>query len=137
MWNLLRSERGNNLVELALVLPIFLLITLGAVDFAMAIQSYTNLDNASREAAMWVVQFPDLPLAQAEARAAAEIASAGLDPNDAAITFNQASYSSGDIVVVTINYTHPLIFGGFLSQFGGSGAFANIPFVIDTALTVK
>ena len=136
MWNLFRSEKGNALVELALVAPVFLLLTLGAVDFAMAIQSYTNLDNATREAAMWVVRFPDLPLAQAQTRAAAEIANAGLNPGDATVTFNQASYSSGDQVIVTINYDHPLIFGGFLNQFGAPG-FSTVPFVIDTALVVK
>ena len=136
MWNLCRNERGSSLVELALVAPLFLLITLGAVDFAMAMQSYTNLDNATREAAMWVVRFPDLPLAQAQARAGAEITNAGLNPADATITFNQASYTSGDMVVVTINYDHPLIFAGFLNQFGTPG-FSNVPFVIDTALVVK
>jgi Flp pilus assembly protein TadG len=46
-----RDERGTAIVELALTLPIFLLLTLGAIDFGRAVYVQTILGNAARDAA--------------------------------------------------------------------------------------
>ena len=46
-----RGSAGQSLVEFALVLPIFLLIFLGVVDFGRAIYTKHILDKAAREAA--------------------------------------------------------------------------------------
>lgn len=47
----LRSERGAELIELALVLPILLLVFAGIVDFAFVCQRMLTLNNAAREGA--------------------------------------------------------------------------------------
>lgn len=47
----LRSERGAELIELALVLPILLLVFSGIVDFALVCQRILTLSNAAREGA--------------------------------------------------------------------------------------
>ena len=47
----LRSERGAELIELALVLPILLLVFAGIVDFALVCQRVLTLSNAAREGA--------------------------------------------------------------------------------------
>ena len=46
-----RSARGAELIELALVLPILLLMFAGIVDFALMFQRYLVVSNAAREGA--------------------------------------------------------------------------------------
>ena len=46
-----RSERGQSLVEFALVLPVFIVLVMGIVDFGMALRSYVTVTNAAREGA--------------------------------------------------------------------------------------
>ena len=46
-----RSERGAAMVEMALVLPIIILLFLGMIDFGRAFFLYNNLTNAAREGA--------------------------------------------------------------------------------------
>lgn len=48
-----RRERGQSLVELAVSLPILLLLLLGTIDFGMAIYSYTILKDAAQEGALY------------------------------------------------------------------------------------
>jgi Flp pilus assembly protein TadG len=47
----LRSERGAEVVEFALVLPMLLLLGLGIFDFGMLFQRYEVVTNAAREGA--------------------------------------------------------------------------------------
>ena len=46
-----RSERGAELIELALVLPLLLMVFAGIVDFALMFQRYITISNAAREGA--------------------------------------------------------------------------------------
>jgi len=48
-----RSERGQSLVELAITLPILVLLLLGTLDFGMAIFSYSMLRDAAQEGAFY------------------------------------------------------------------------------------
>ena len=49
---------GQSLVEFALILPIMALLFLGAVDLTRAFYYYIALENASREAARVLIDFP-------------------------------------------------------------------------------
>jgi len=42
------ASRGQSLTEFALVLPVFLLILMGIIDFGRAVYAYNTLANASR-----------------------------------------------------------------------------------------
>lgn len=53
LWRKLRCERGQQLAELAIVLPFLVLILLGAIDLGRAFRTYTSLTNAAREAARY------------------------------------------------------------------------------------
>ena len=54
-----RNERGAALVEMALVLPIVILLFLGIIDFGRALFLYNNLTNAAREGARFgAASFP-------------------------------------------------------------------------------
>src|SRR5438067_2087591 len=46
------GERGQSLVELALLLPLLMMIVLGAIDFGRLYFAYTAIANAAREGAM-------------------------------------------------------------------------------------
>jgi Flp pilus assembly pilin Flp len=48
---LLKSERGQTLVEMALVLPLLCLLILGIVEFGRIFNTYLVVTNASREGA--------------------------------------------------------------------------------------
>jgi Flp pilus assembly protein TadG len=48
-----KNERGQSLIELAISLPVMILILLGTVDFGMAIFSYSILRDAAQEGAFY------------------------------------------------------------------------------------
>src|SRR5438067_13600377 len=52
MRRAVRSERGQALVEAALLLPILCVLAMGAIDFGRAYYTYTELANAAREGAI-------------------------------------------------------------------------------------
>lgn len=45
------GSRGQSLVEFALILPIFVLILVGILDFGRAVYAFNTLNNAAREGA--------------------------------------------------------------------------------------
>jgi TadE-like protein len=53
-----RAHHGQSLVEFALILPVMALLFLGAVDLTRAFYYYIALENASREAARVLIDFP-------------------------------------------------------------------------------
>jgi TadE-like protein len=55
-----RRSRGQSLVEFALILPVFLLVLAGILDFGMMLYSRLTLVNATREGARWAVVQPDV-----------------------------------------------------------------------------
>lgn len=54
----IRTEKGATTVELALVLPVLLLLLIGVLDVAIALNSYVSVTNLSREAAQYAVVHP-------------------------------------------------------------------------------
>ncbi len=50
-----KSEKGQSLVEFALILPILLLLVFGIVEFGRAFNTYLIVSNASREGARYAV----------------------------------------------------------------------------------
>ena len=51
--NFAQNERGQSLIELAVSLPVMILILLGTIDFGMAIFSYSILRDAAQEGALY------------------------------------------------------------------------------------
>ena len=48
-----RGERGQGLVEFALILPVFLVLFLGVIEFGWALRAYVVEQNAAREGARY------------------------------------------------------------------------------------
>lgn len=53
-----QSQQGQGLVEFALVLPLFILLIMGILDFGMALRAYVMVTNASREGARYAIVCP-------------------------------------------------------------------------------
>jgi Flp pilus assembly protein TadG len=134
-WKHLHGEHGQGLVELAMVVPLLLLLALGTVDFGLAFRTYISLTNAAREGARWISTHPENPSA-AMARVTVEAGRVGLSPSatdDTLITVifdpDKTSYSAGEEVTITVLHDYPLLFG-FVT------AIPAIPFAASATMTV-
>lgn len=77
------NERGQSLVETALVLPILLLILMGIFDFGRAVFAFNAVSNAAREAARVAIVNQNTTEVVAEGKRAA----IGLPPDAIDVTF--------------------------------------------------
>ena len=50
-----RSERAQSLVEISIVVPIFLILVFGIIDFGMGLRTYISVEQATREGARFGV----------------------------------------------------------------------------------
>jgi Flp pilus assembly protein TadG len=127
-----RSKRGQSLVEFALVLPVFMLVLAGILDFGFMLYSRMTVINAAREGARAAVVSIDDPTAIPSLVHNRVLAVAGgltATPSDTAaciadtaqhatcdfVAGGQPNPLPGDSVRVTVNYTYstffPLLFG--------------------------
>lgn len=113
----LRTEQGQSLVELAVILPMLLLLLLGVVDLGLGFRTYITLTNAAREGVRWVSIHPD-DCPGAKVRIAAEAARVGLTysvlAGDGGYSDDlpaECVYAAGDEAVVTVAHDYPLLFG--------------------------
>ena len=109
----LRQQRGATLVEYALVIPIFLLLVIGILEFGRAIFTYNTLANAAREGARYGIIHPgDTAGVENAARALAT----GLDGTLLTVS---TTWSSGT-VRVQVTCTLNLLTGPFIEAVGGT-----------------
>ncbi len=119
-------NRGQELVEYALTLPILLLFVLGIMEFGVTVFAYNSIANAAREGARVGVVARGTQQEVEEAVTVAAIGrTGGLRLTEANVTVNfEELQSEGDpeldrdAVRVTVIYTHPLITGTFLQTVG-------------------
>jgi hypothetical protein len=122
-----RSERGAELVEFALVLPLLLLTVLGIVDFGLALQRFEVVNNAAREGVR-VAILPDYGPVDADARVRQFLLASGLDDPDVGIDgpVHRAlplgvSGRCLTVVEMTVSYPHEYLFlSGIIGYFGGT-----------------
>jgi Flp pilus assembly protein TadG len=133
------GERGQAVIEMALTLPLLLLIVLGMFDFGLLFQRYEVVTNAAREGARIGV-LPGYSTTDATQRALDYLAVGGLS---GATRGCGAAYAAGsrcasavistttitgsspaktvNQVTVTVEYDHAHVFvGPIISLFGGS-----------------
>ena len=55
------EPEGQGMVEFALVMPVFLLLVLGIVEFGRLMTAYSSVSTASRDAARYAVSVGDTP----------------------------------------------------------------------------
>jgi Flp pilus assembly protein TadG len=111
---------GQSLVEFALVLPVLLLLVLGAMDFARMFSTKITLTNAAREGANYLSRHPDDAPGFTNTVKAINAEKDSLNLDNVAIFCPQDTDGclQGSTVTVTLTRSVDLIFGGFLSTFG-------------------
>ncbi len=117
------GNRGQALVEFAIIIPILLAVLLGIVEFARAWQIQQVVTNAAREGARMAV-ISTATDADVSAAITTYCQSANLDMAQVTMSYTpNASTSSGDpdTVTVSYNYTYRL-FGPVMDLLGGGGA---------------
>ncbi len=98
------GERGAAAVELALVMPVVLLLVVGMVRFGVAFNAKIEMSGAAREAARSMVVFPT---DQARARDYAKQGASTLGLTDGEIAISN-DCAPGSNVTVTISRSFPM-----------------------------
>lgn len=94
----LKRQRGQSLVELALVLPFCLWTLLGMVDFGRVYYGYVGATNAAREGARYWAATPTATIAEVRTRVKAEAAPQLVIP-DAGITLSSPAADQRQVEV--------------------------------------
>lgn len=123
-------ERGQGLVELALVTPVLLLMFLGVVDFSRAFYAYVAATNAARVGAEAAMDYRVSD--NVIATKIRNEASPSVSLNSIVITPTQSSRTAGTAVQIGVTYVFsPLT--PIVSSFWGGGS---LPMVITATARV-
>lgn len=119
MMRRIRTDRkGQATVEMAVVLPILLMLLLGLVDVARMANAYLTVQHAAREA----VRTGSTGASNAQVTQRAQSSLGALDPNRVTISITPSgSRTSGGDITVTITYRYQ-----FLVALGYAGAEMNL-----------
>lgn len=121
----LRTDVGAELIELALILPLLLLVFGGIVDFGFLFKDYEVVTNAAREGAR-LGTLPNYSIStDVPSRVQAYATSGGLDTTKLTVSPSWVTLTvpTGNVQAVKVNvsYTHSfLILGPIAQLFGGS-----------------
>ena len=117
-----RHQRGQSLVEFALVIPLFLVLVFGIIDFGLGLKSWITITNAAREGARYAAVTCGETTGDAAVIAKTEDAAADL-AGDVDVTVTNCPGESTESVIVEVEYEYTLItpLGGLLSFLGGAG----------------
>ena len=110
-------ERGANVVEAALVIPLLVIILIGVVDMGRAYYTYISIINAAREGARWGVMHPTEDLC---AKAAAE---AQTNTPPVSLTSCNVTKPGGNVSGAPVRVTVQANFSTILGSIVGISAF--------------
>jgi len=107
-----RKEKGQGLVELALILPLLLIILLGTIDFGRVFYAYVTITNASREGARYgsLHVFQDAAIEQRVIDEAANTVT--IDSSDITVSWDHPEHPN--TITVTVNHDFSTLFFGNL-----------------------
>lgn len=104
---LIKDKRGQALVELALVLPLLILLVMGTMEFGRVFHSYLIITNASREGARTGI------IGKTDAEIITKVkdvaASLGLTDSQISITPDQSLRTRGVPLTVKVDYSVSLV----------------------------
>lgn len=111
------GQRGQSLVEFALILPLFLLMFFAMVDFGRGFYTWLLVTNAAREGARVAATQQASPAIQTRIIDAL----GGLDQADLTITLTNVQGSRGQAVEVDLAYDFEFVtpIGSFVAILGG------------------
>lgn len=120
------SDRGSELIEMAIVLPILLMVIAGIMDFGFLFQRYEVVTNAAREGAR-LASLPGYTTTDVQNRVNDYMAASGLSPaSSVAVTYATVAIGGTGPAVsmanVIVEYPSEFTFiGSFAGMVGGSG----------------
>ena len=106
----LENDKGQNLVEFALILPLLLLVVIGIAEFGRAWMTKNIMTGAAREAVR-ILAVPSGSIQAASDRADNVLVSAGITTAAKSLNIGSVAY---DPVSVTVTYDFPVLFAGFI-----------------------
>ena len=101
-----KQQCGSATVEMAIILPLLLLLVFGTAEFGIALYRQEVLTNASREGARAgiVLSTPAVTTAQIQSAVTNYLTSAGWNAALATVTATGAGGAFGDDVTVTVTF---------------------------------
>jgi Flp pilus assembly protein TadG len=107
MMRLLKNQKGQALVEFAVILPLLLLLIMGIIEFGLMLNSYLTVRNVSREGARAGI------VGSTNAEIENTIISTSPNLEESKLTINitpaEGSRKSGDTLTVQLTYKYELI----------------------------
>ncbi len=115
-----RTDRGQSVLEMALVLPFFLVIVMGVIDFGWAFRDYITLTNSAREGARYAIVCPtnDTQIKDRVSTYSEDL----VDSSGVSVAWEGGTRcTSENYVEVSASYDYYFItpLGGFLSSISG------------------
>lgn len=111
------NQRGQELAEFAIIVPLLLLIAFGVLDLGRALYAVISITNVAREGARYGVDFnwQDDPIStgysEIQTVAFLEAQDSALDSNLLTVTPNCGTCDENTTLTVTVNYDFNLIMG--------------------------
>lgn len=103
----IKNQKGQALVEFALILPILLLLIMGIIQFGMVINAYLSIQNAAREGARaGIVGNTDLEVTTIMIATSPSLREEYLSIT---ITPTEINRSAGEPLTVKVSYSYPII----------------------------
>jgi hypothetical protein len=100
----LKSEKGQSMVEFAVMLPLLILIVMAILEFGMMMNSYLAINNAAREGArLGIAGGTDTQIQNTIISTSPSLTSQNLT---ILITPNDQTRKSGDTLKVTLHYNY-------------------------------
>jgi Flp pilus assembly protein TadG len=119
MTNKLKNERGQTMTELALVLPILVVLVLAIAQFGVAFNNYVTLTDAARAAARKGAVSRESGNPSGDCQAAGYAAGGNLkNPGTDFVVNCSSSWSIGSDVTVTASYPYAISLLGFVVASG-------------------
>jgi Flp pilus assembly protein TadG len=119
MTNKLRNERGQTMTELALVLPILVVLVLAIAQFGVAFNNYVTLTDAARAAARKGAVSREASDPSGDCQNAGYAAGGNLkNPGTDFVVNCSSSWSIGSDVTVTATYPYSISLLGFVVASG-------------------
>jgi Flp pilus assembly protein TadG len=114
----IRSERGQTMVEFALVLPILLVVLFAIIQFGILYNHYITLTDATRVGARKGAVSRQAPNPGALAEAATRNAAVGLKPADLDVLVTATAWAPGADITVEATYPYDVNVLGFVVASG-------------------
>lgn len=101
----MKSQKGQSLVEFALIVPLILLLLFGMFDIGRVLFSAVALEHAAREGA----RVASVGKTNAEVIASIRNATTGLDSNQVAVSISTQARTSGENIEIHLSYPVSMI----------------------------